>query len=174
VKAVVVYQSLWGNTESVARAIAKGLGKGAKALTTTEATADALKGVDLVVAGSPIHAFNLPSEATVKGAADRPDSYGDAPPDTSQRLMRDWLADLPRGLGASAAAFDTGVSGPLGRGGASRIIKGLKKAGLEPIAKPMGFRVSMRTTETTRKGFLLDGEVERAREWGTELAALLG
>jgi flavorubredoxin len=149
-KAVVVYQSLWGNTASVAQAIAKGLGAGAKALSTTEATPDKLKGVDLIVAGSPIHAFNLPSEATVKGA------------------------DLPEGMEASAAAFDTGVSGPLGRGGASRIVKRLKKAGLEPIAKPMGFRVAMRTTESTRKGALIDGEVERARAWGGELRLAMG
>jgi hypothetical protein len=173
-KAVVVYQSLWGNTESVARAIATGLGAGAKALSTTEATPDALKGVDLVVAGSPIHAFNLPSEMTVRSAADRPDSYGDGPPDTSQRLMRDWLADLPEGMTASAAAFDTGVSGPFGRGGASRIVKRLKKAGLRPIAKPMGFRVAMRATESTRRGTLLDGEVERARAWGAALRRAMG
>lgn len=168
-KAVVVYQSLWGNTASVAQAIAKGLGSGAKALSTTEATPATLKGADLIVAGSPIHAFNLPSKETVRGAGDRPDSYGDAPPDTSQQLMRDWLVDLPTHLGAAAASFDTGVAGPLGRGGASRILKRLKKAGLKPIAKPMGFKVAMRTTESTRKGMLLDGEVERAREWGAVL-----
>jgi hypothetical protein len=171
-KAIVVYQSLWGNTAKIAEAIAKGLGRGAKALSTSEATPDALKGVDLVVAGAPIHAFNLPSEATVKGAGDRPDSYGDTPPDTSQRLMRDWLSDLPQGLGVASAAFDTRVGGLFGRGGASRIYKRLRKAGLKPVAKPEGFKVAMRTTDSTRKGMLLDGEVERAREWGKELAKL--
>lgn len=168
-RAVVVYQSLWGNTASIAQAIAEGLGRGAKALSTTEADPETLQGVDLIVAGSPIHAFNLPSEMTVRGAGDRPDTYGDSPPDTSQKLMRDWLADLPRGLGVAAAAFDTGVAGPLGRGGASRILKRLRKAELKPIAKPMRFRVAMRTTESTRKGMLVDGEVERAREWGAGL-----
>ena len=38
-KAIVVYESYWGNTASVARAIAEGIGAGAQALTTTDATA---------------------------------------------------------------------------------------------------------------------------------------
>ena len=37
-KAVVVYESHWGNTAAVARAVAEGLGHGARALTTDEAT----------------------------------------------------------------------------------------------------------------------------------------
>ena len=38
-KAVVVYESLWGNTAAVARAIAAGIGPDARALSTSEATA---------------------------------------------------------------------------------------------------------------------------------------
>jgi len=48
--AVVVYESLWGNTAAVAREIAEGLGPGARALSTAEATGEAMRGVDLVVA----------------------------------------------------------------------------------------------------------------------------
>jgi flavorubredoxin len=53
-KSIVVYESYWGNTASVARAIAEGIGAGAQAMTTTEATAKAVKDADLVVAGMPI------------------------------------------------------------------------------------------------------------------------
>ncbi|MGE5590528.1 MAG: hypothetical protein ACM3ZA_07915 [Bacillota bacterium] len=37
-KAVVVYESHWGNTAAVARAIAAGMGPGAQALSTAEAS----------------------------------------------------------------------------------------------------------------------------------------
>jgi flavodoxin len=37
-KAIVVYESLWGSTAAVARAIADGLGSGARALSTAETT----------------------------------------------------------------------------------------------------------------------------------------
>ena len=46
-KAVVVYESLWGNTAAIARAIAAGLGPEAKALSTAEATPDILAGAVL-------------------------------------------------------------------------------------------------------------------------------
>ncbi|HEY5119653.1 MAG TPA: hypothetical protein VII90_09365, partial [Anaerolineales bacterium] len=60
-KAIVVYESLWGNTAAVARAIAEGLGSGAKALSTAEASAAALAGADLIVAGAPVLGFRVPS-----------------------------------------------------------------------------------------------------------------
>jgi flavodoxin len=47
--AIVVYESHWGNTAAVARAIADGLGPEARALTTDEAVGPALEGVDLIV-----------------------------------------------------------------------------------------------------------------------------
>jgi hypothetical protein len=173
VKAVVVYQSLWGSTATVAQAIAKGLGKGAVALSTTEATPGTLKGVDLIVVGSPIHGFNLPTKESLKSSHERAIRKGDPVPDVSQVLMRDWLQDFPAGIDAATAAFDTRVSGPLGRGGSSRILKKLHRAGLRPIAEPQGFKVAMRTTESIKTGALLEGEVERAEEWGKELAKLV-
>lgn len=172
-KAVVVYQSIWGNTAAIARAIAEGLADGAKALSTTEATPDVLKGVELVVAGSPIHAFRLPSQESVRSTQTRPSGPVGVPTDVSHRLMRDWLLEIPKGSGAAAAAFDTRVRGPLGRGGAKRILKALDRAGLTPIAKPRGFYVAMGEGHGVPKGTLLEGEVDRAREWGRELAAII-
>ena len=54
-KAIVVYESLWGNTAAIARAIAEGIGPEARALSTAEATGPAIADVDLLVAGSPFH-----------------------------------------------------------------------------------------------------------------------
>ena len=51
VKAVVVYESLRGNTARIAGAIAEGIGPGARALSTSAATAAAIAGADLIVAG---------------------------------------------------------------------------------------------------------------------------
>ncbi|MBE2235763.1 MAG: hypothetical protein IAE85_19885 [Anaerolinea sp.] len=53
-KAIVVFESHWGNTAAVARAIAEGIGPEARALSTTEATGAALAGVDLIVAGATL------------------------------------------------------------------------------------------------------------------------
>ncbi len=173
VKAVVVYQSLWGSTAAIAHAIGEGLGKGAVVKSTTEATANILKGADLIVAGAPIHAFGLPSESTVRSAQSKPIGPSKVAPNVSHQLMRTWLRELPPGS-AKVAAFDTRVSGPLGHGGATKIMKALKKAGYVPIADPRGFLVAMRPADPTADGILLEGEVERAREWGQELARTLG
>ena len=55
--AIVVYESHWGNTAAVARAIAEGIGPAARALSTAEASAQAIDGVDLIVAGAPLLGF---------------------------------------------------------------------------------------------------------------------
>src|SRR5665647_2453992 len=48
------YESLWGNTAAVARAIAEGLGPEARALTTAEATTDVVAGADVIVASAVV------------------------------------------------------------------------------------------------------------------------
>jgi hypothetical protein len=171
-KAVVVYQSLWGTTAAVARAIAEGIGGGAVALSTSEATPEVIAGADLIVAGCPVHAFNLPSVATVEQAVSKPIGKEAVMADGSHRLMRDWLHDLPKGAGRSAA-FATRVRGPFGLGGASRILGLLEGAGYARIVKSEGFFVEGRPQQVTDQGISLPGEVERAREWGRTIAAAL-
>jgi hypothetical protein len=159
VKAVVVYQSHWGNTAAVAQAIAEGIGEGALALPTGQATAEVLDGADLVVAGSPVIAFRMPNERTRTSLASErsPD-----PPDLSQPSMASWLKDLQQRSGP-AAAFDTRARGPFGSA-APAIAKGLQKAGYRIVAKPTGFYVD------GKYGPMRAGEIDRAREWGRELA----
>lgn len=162
-KAVVVYESHWGNTGAIAREIAEGLGSGARALTTSEASEAALADVDLIVAGAPLMGFTLPTDAMRRSmvTTDAP-----IPPDTSQPSMRSWLAGLGAGHGRSAA-FETRIRWSPG-GATSTIERGLEKAGYPPAAKAAKFVV------TGKYGPLKDGERERARAWGAELARSIG
>ena len=160
-KAVVVYESLWGNTAAIARAIAAGLGPDAQALSTAEATPEALAGAGLLVAGSPLFAFQLPTDKireTIRGKA----ATFPAPPDLSHPALRTWLESLPHGQGR-AAAFETRLWWSPG-GATGAILKALKTAGYEPLARGKRFRVAGMT------GPLKAGELERARDWGQRLA----
>ena len=62
-KAVVVYESHWGNTAEIARAIASGIGPDTPALATDEARGAVLADADLIVAGAPVIGFRLATEA---------------------------------------------------------------------------------------------------------------
>src|SRR6187401_1439023 len=107
-KVIVVYESHYGNTAAVAKAIAQGFGPDARALTTDEAAPTVVAEADLVIAGAPVMAFGLPSDkmlATIPGDAKAP-----SPPDMSHPSMRAWLERLPAGHGRSAQ-FETGLAG---------------------------------------------------------------
>ncbi len=160
-KAVVVYESHWGNTAAVARAIAAGIGPETPVLTTDEATSEALTDVDLVVAGAPVIAFRLASDKMLGSMADQ-SGKAPSPPDLSHPSMRSWLGGLPRGRGRSAA-FETRVWWSP-RGATPDIERGLEGAGYPPVAKAHRFVVK------GSYGPLREGEIERAREWGAELA----
>ncbi len=163
-KAVVVYESLWGNTAAVARAIAQGLGPDARALNTAEADDAALAGVDLIVAGAPVFGFKLSSEK-MRAAIRANPGKAPAPPDLSHPPLRAWLDALPAGRGRSAA-FDTQVRGPFGSG-APEIAQALERAGYRTLAEPVGFVLK------GRYGPLRKGELERARQWGADLRAAM-
>lgn len=162
-KAIVVYESLWGNTAAVARAIAEGIGSDARALSTAEATPEVVDGADWIIAGSPLFAFRLPTddirETIRKKAATFP-----SPPDFSHPSLRQWLNALPPGKGRSAA-FETRIWWSPG-GATGAILKGLAKAGYAPVARGKRFRVA------GMYGPLKKGELDRARAWGNKLAAL--
>ena len=162
-KAVVVYESHWGNTAAIAQAIADGIGSGTRALNTDEATREALAGVDLIVAGSPVIAFALPRDGSLNQIAK--DEKAPVPPDTSHPLLRTWLDKLPVGRGF-AAAFETRIWWSL-RGATGTIESKLRESGYERLLPGERFVVS------GGYGPLRDGELERARRWGTELAAAM-
>jgi hypothetical protein len=161
--AIVVYESLWGNTAEVARAVAEGLGQGARALRVDQVTTADVEGAGLVVAGAPVFGFKLSTQRMRDGMRA---GLGDAPaPDLSCPLLRDWIAGLPQG-GSRVAAFDTQARGPFGKG-APEILSLLEAKGHSAIAAPEGFYVK------GKFGPLRDGEIDRARAWGATLARAL-
>ncbi|HPC96720.1 MAG TPA: hypothetical protein PLU87_17380 [Sedimentisphaerales bacterium] len=113
-------------------------------------TAGDWAGVDLVVVGSPTHAFNVPT--TVRSA----------------------LAKQPEGIlaGKSVAAFDTTVRAwPFRRLRASpKLLRRLRRLGGTPVAKPETFFVRMHGAPAAGGTDLLEaGQIDRARQWATEL-----
>jgi flavodoxin len=162
-KAVVVYESHFGNTARIAEAIAEGIGPEARALNTSEATPEVVADAELIVAGAPVMAFRLPGEAMLESMAK--DQKAPVAPDLSHRSLREWLGTLPQHE-AAAASFETRLKWSPG-GATGAIDQGFHRAGFRTIAKPGKFVVK------GSYGPLREGEVERAREWGATLAAAL-
>jgi len=159
--AVVVYESFWGNTAAIARAIAEGIGPGATAMTTDEATAEVVAHADMIVAGAPVLGFRLPTDEI------RDELYHESgaprPADTLHPSMRAWLEGVPAGQ-TPIAAFETRFRFSPG-GAIGTITRELERAGYRPVTKGHKFLV------TGKYGPLKAGELERARAWGAELVA---
>jgi hypothetical protein len=159
--AIVVYESHWGNTAAIARAIAEGIGPETRVLSTAEAVGRAIADVDLIVAGAPLLGFSLPTESMIKNLGSGA-SRDPRPPDLSHPSMRAWLEALPQGSGR-AAAFETRIWWSPGSA-AKAILKRLEALGYRPAAKAERFVVQ------GKYGPLRDGELERAKVWGAALA----
>ena len=156
-KAIVVYDSVFGNTEKIAQAIKVGLEAHADSqlLQARDVSAETLRNTDLLVLGSPTRGFR-PTDvvsALLKGTA-------------SNALSR-----------VKVAAFDTRFKADelnsattrfivkTGGYAAKRIASQLEKAGGSLLAPPEGFYVE------DIEGPLKEGEVERATAWARELLA---
>lgn len=163
-EAIVVYESHWGNTAAIARAIAEGFGPQACTLSTTEATASTTAAADLIVAGAPLLGFSLPTDQMLKSLATNA-SRDPTPPDLAHPSMRAWLEALPKG-NARVAAFETRIWWSPGSA-AKTILSKLEALGYRAIAQPERFIVQ------DKYGPLRDGEVEKATAWGAELRRLL-
>jgi len=155
-KALVIYDSEFGNTEKVAQAIGTALGSqgdDVAVLRAGDVGPDALRGLDILVVGSPTQGFQpLPA-------------------------VKKFLKSIPaQGLeGLKVAAFDTRFSMDSVDSGFLKFMVKLFGYAAEPIAKrltqkggdlrvpPEGFIV-----EDT-EGPLRDGELERAAEWAQQL-----
>lgn len=159
-KAVVVYESHWGNTAAVARAIAEGIGPDARALRTDEASPEVVGDADLIVAGAPLMAFGLPSDDMLSRLARQ--SGGQPPTELAHPSMRSWLANLPPRRGFHAA-FETKLRWSPGAA-TGTIDRELERAGSRRLAPASKFVVA------GQRGPLKDGELEKARDWGVRLA----
>jgi hypothetical protein len=166
-RALVVFESMFGNTEQVARAVADGLeaaGVPTRVSEVSRTPADLPGSVDLLVLGAPTHAFSLSRPRTridaVRQGADL---------DKAAVGLREWLetAHPRRNRPVHVAVYDTRVSKvrrlPAAAGpSAARLAK---RRGFTGVDRPVAFLVD------DLRGPLLDGEVERATAWGRSIAA---
>jgi len=173
-RAVVVYESMFGNTHAIADAIGKGLGQGLESVDNVvvvpvvEAGRERLGDADLLVVGGPTHFHGMSRTRTRKwGAATAQKPKNDLVLDRDAQGpgVRDWLTSLGHGH-TKVAAFDTRFNGPaVLRGRASRLIsRKLRRHGFEVVATPESFFVTL-------QNHLEPGEEARAQEWGKRLAA---
>jgi flavodoxin len=149
VKALVLYDSKYGNTELVAQAVAEALagrkGVKAEAVRVGSQSAEALAGLDLLVIGTPV--------------------IGGRP----TKAIKDFLASLDHGSMPKLryAIFDTRMATKTAAKfgwAADRMAEPLKAADANLVGEPEGFVV------TGQKGPLAEGELERAKAWGKSLA----
>ena len=152
-KAFIVYDSVYGNTEKIAQAIGNGLTGEVKIVPVAEVNPSELKTCDLLIVGSPVHG-------------------GRATP-AIDACVKQLPANSLEGI--SVATFDTrfqseeqGVGLRLLmsviRYAAERIAKALVKKGGTLVAEPEGFIVE------NKEGPLKQGELERATQWAKQLS----
>jgi flavodoxin len=140
-KILIVYDSTYGNTEEIARAIGEAITGEVKVLRVGEA--DPSETFDLLIVGSPTHG-GRPTQA-----------------------IQDFTKRVPALNGAPVAAFDTRLSTSLVKifgYAAGRIGKTLEKKGGTLVKPPEAFFVK------GTKGPLREGELERAASWSGEIA----
>ncbi len=169
-KAIVVFESMYGNTRLIAEAVADGLRWciPTEVVVASDAVAIDLEGVELVVVGGPTHAWGLSSKRTRGGARQDSVKHPDHVLDVAQSGtgIREWLQTLegshPQ---CRAAAFDTRLDKPQAlTGSAARSIdRRLRRLGFTTCSKAQSFTV------TGMAGPLASGEVERAEQWGESM-----
>lgn len=151
-KTLVVYESFFGNTEKIAQAVGKALG-GGQVLKFSDFTLDALKGVELLVVGSPTRAFQ-PTPG-----------------------IKTFLKSLPAGSlnGVRAAAFDTRMDVKEVNNAFLTFMESIFGYAAEPIAKALVKKGAVQPVPA--EGFIVkgsegpmrEGELERAAEWAGKL-----
>jgi hypothetical protein len=170
-RALVVYESMYGNTCVVAGNVADAL-RASHEVTLVpvgRATRELVAGADLLVAGGPTHMHGMSSAASRRMAVQAAGKEGSTlslDPAATGPGLRDWLDGIGRG-NVLAAAFDTRLNGvPLLTGRASRgIARLLRRHGYRLIAAPESFLVGADTK-------LLDGEATRAHRWGAAVGII--
>jgi flavorubredoxin len=165
-KALVVYESMFGNTKQVASAIADGMRPWVDVDVVDAADAPAPgSDITLIVAGGPTHAFSMSRARTRADAIQR-----GAQRSAGAAGLREWLGAQSSVAHQRIATFDTRLAKSRHfPGSAARAAARLAhRHGHETVASPHTFWV--RDT----KGPLLVGELDRAREWGRELAVSAG
>lgn len=168
-RALVVYESIFGNTRAIAEAIGRGLaaddGVVVDVFEISDAPAD-LEGVDLLVLGGPIHAWGMTRESTRSGARNEAEqkhlavvSKGDG--------MREWITQLQEpDHTVLVATFDTASQMPawFPVGSAARpAARKLAELGMRGVSDAEHFFVH------GKYGPICQGEEDRAEAWGAGL-----
>lgn len=159
--ALIITESLFGNTLAVATAIAHGIAElngpgSARVVHASDAPLDLPGSVELVVIGAPTHTNSLPdvrTRATAVTEGGRSAAIG----------IREWveLAHIP--AGATVATFDTALSAQARLGHAAAVVSSALTGRGIPAHTGPSFWV------TGMEGPLADGELQRATSWGREL-----
>jgi len=144
--AIVIYDSLYGNTEQIAKAIGRGFGEDTKVIKVGDAKIEDIAPYHFVIIGSPTQG----GRQTV--------------------AVKEFLEKLPAEAlkEKRLAAFDTRLKSVFVKifgYAAPRIEAAIKEKGGNATAQPQGFFVK------SAKGPLLDGEIERATNWAKSVAA---
>ncbi|MEW6567011.1 MAG: flavodoxin domain-containing protein [Chloroflexota bacterium] len=145
--ALIVYDTVYGNTEKVALAIAEGLKPSipARLEKAGQAREIRLAGAALLIVGGPTHMGGMSEPLRAIVAA------------TQKGALR----------GVSVAAFDTRYHVPIEESGsaAEKVAPALRELGGELLVRPESFFV------VGAEGPLEAGEIERAAKWGADVAA---
>ncbi len=151
-KTLIIYDSLYGNTQKIAEAIGQSIGGETTILSVKQFDSSKPLNFNLLIVGSPTHAGRptVPIQLFVK--------------------------NLPLGSlkNIAIAAFGTGSSATgeslfikfimwLFGYAAKHIQKGLKLKGGMVLTDPVDFLVK------GKEGPIIEGEIERAKKWGSEI-----
>ena len=173
VQALVVYESMYGNTHRIATAIGEGLtaaGIDASVAPVGHDGGPSLDGVDLLVVGGPTHVHGMSRSRTRDAAreAAAEHDWQTLDDDADDTGLRDWMGSLDD-LHAGAAAYDT-------RRHLSHHLTGRASKGIDRLLRRHGARVVDDPTSffVTDRDDLEPGEEDRARAWGADLARLAG
>lgn len=148
-KTVIVYDSIYGNTEKIASAIGSAIADEVKVLRVNTANTSELQSMGLLIIGSPTQG-GRPTQA-----------------------IQEFLGKIPEPAikSVNIAVFDTRLPTKLvGIFGyaAVRIADSLRKKGAALLAPPEGFFVK------GKLGPLKEGELERAASWAKGVIAAYG
>ncbi|GAA3747155.1 flavodoxin family protein [Salinactinospora qingdaonensis] len=163
---LIVVESYFGNTLTVAQAVAAGLSEvlGADSVTTvspSEAPREIPAGVGLLLVGAPTHDFAMPKEQTRRQAVEKGGTHGDGVG------VREWIENLPPRPELLVRTFDTSFEKMLSGSAAKSAYKLLRKRGFGGAERGESFHVA------GRGGPLNEGEQRRAQEWGRQLAGTM-
>ena len=161
--ALIVTESLFGNTLAIAEAIGGGIaeilgGAGVRVLHASEAPAELPTEVDLLVVGAPTHLLSMPNAGT------RHDAERNGAVISQHHGVREWIDTVAIPAGLRVATFDTSIPSRVRLGtAADAAARALRCRGAETTVGPSFWVTGM-------EGPLADGELGRATAWGRELA----